>query len=103
MYHKSERIVNDFFDQGNDIFNLTKNKPYCLFVDNVDLLKFRVIKKSGEMSIVINSRIVPVDSDYFIFSETVEDLKIFGCFLDGIFDNWIPYITETRVNKITIR
>jgi len=103
IYHKNQNYIRDFFSQGNDIFNLTKEKEYHLFVDNLDLLKFRIIKNSNKMNVVINSTIIEVDSNYFVFDEKINNLKMFGCFYQGTFDNWLPYISENRVNKITIK
>lgn len=103
IYYKNENFVKDFFSEGNNMFNLTKEKEYDLFVDNIDLIKFRIIKKYDKMKVVINDRIIKVESDYFIFDEKIDDLNIFGCFINNRYDSWLPYLHEKRINKISIK
>lgn len=104
LYYKNNLSVKDFFSEGDDIFNLTKDKEYDLFVDNLNLLKFRVInKKNKKIDIIINHEIISINSDYYVHNKEVDELKIFGCFIGGEYNNWLPHLNKIRINKMIVK
>jgi hypothetical protein len=104
VYVEPNECVHDFFSQSDNIFNLTKEKEYDLFVDNQNLLKFRILNaKKHNISIVINDKIIKINDDYFIYNEEMENLFRFGCFVNGRFDNWLNLLKQMKINKITYK
>lgn len=105
VYFKTDMCVKDFFSESDDIFNLTKNKEYKLFVDNNDLLKFRILKESYvKIKIIINDDLIEVNDDIFIYEKKIDELNIFGCLINNRYDDWLTLVSPNigRDNKIKI-
>lgn len=102
LYVKPTVDVYDLISESKSVFNLSKNPNYELFIDTEETLKLRFIKKSKKnISIIINDKIVNVQEDVFFFNEEIHELKIIGCFIDDVFEDWKCHLSEKKVNRIT--
>jgi len=101
LYNHTNLITYDIITHSNNVFNQSKNDDYELFVSTTDMLKFRIInKKNKNITVVINDTIIKIEPNKFIYNKQVENVEIFGCFIDDKFDNWVETLNEERVNKI---
>lgn len=104
IYNNFNLTVRDFFNESDDIFNISKNKKYELFLDTKNPVKLRLIKKTDEdIEIVINDDIFEVTNDYFIIDKNVDEIKTLGCLINSLFDDWKIYFEDKRENVITIK
>jgi hypothetical protein len=105
IYSQTDMCVKDFFSESDDIFNLTKDKEYGFFVDNNDLLKFRLLKDSDtKIKIIINDDLVNVNCDNYFYNKKIDNLNTFGCIVNDRYDNWLDLVSPniSRNNKIKI-
>lgn len=105
LFFQTDMCVKDYFSESDDIFNLTKDKEYKFFVDNNDLLKFRLLKDSNtKIKVIVNDDLIDINNDYFLYDKNINELTTFGCFINNRYDNWLDllYSNIDMDNKIKV-
>jgi hypothetical protein len=104
MYNQTNKIVRDYLHESKNIFNLSKNNDYNLFIDNQKYLKF-IFKNNtlDSQKIIINNDIIEVNSQQeILFDESYDEIKNLGILLkDNSYEDWISMMKENKINIIT--
>lgn len=102
LYEKPILHVKDLLHESKDVFNMSQNESYFLFLDTKNLLKFRFINNSDQkIKILINDKVFDRENGEFVFMEEINEIETLGCIVEDNFDNWIPILESKRTNTIS--
>lgn len=101
LYETPTDKVTDLIHESKDIFNVSNNESYDLFLDNQNLLKFKIFNKTDKkIKIIINDKLIEVGYGEYVHLDKMENLDTLGCIVDNIFDNWTLFFYEKKTNLI---
>lgn len=101
LYEKPTLSVKDLLHESKDIFNMSQNEEYSVFLDNQKLLRFKFFNKTNKkIKILIDDRIIDRDHGEFVFIEDLSNIEKLGCLVEDRFDNWFTLFKLKRTNSI---
>ena len=102
LYSKPTVDVHDMISESKNVFNISQNPNYELFIDTEEFLKLRLINVGRKnIQIVVNEKLIRIKDDLFFFNEKIQNIDILGCFIENKFEDWKCHLSQKKVNKIT--